>query len=316
MIKAIAITGPTASGKTALSLALAERLGCEIISMDSMQIYRGMDIGTAKATDEQRAAVAHHMIDIAEPDESFSAKDYRDMALGIAESIAGRGKIPLFVGGTGLYLSTLMRAGQDSVPEASREYRERLLSEATDDEGRLRLWRRLAEVDAPSAVAIHPNNLRRVIRALEIYEKTGIPKSRFDEESRRALPPFDLTHVTIDFHDRELLYRGIDQRVDEMIKEGLVEEAIALYRNGRLPQNSTAYQAIGYKEILELYKTGASSLEAAADAIKQASRNYAKRQLTWFRNQSGAKTLFADRENGGRKSFAELFAELCELIAE
>lgn len=313
MIKAIAITGPTASGKTGLSLLLGQHLGCEIISMDSMQIYRGMDIGTAKATYAERTLVPHHMLDIIDPDESFSANDYRDMAIEIANGIEKRGGLPLFVGGTGLYLSTLMRAGQNDVPQASREYRESLLAKASDDAGRLALWHRLSEVDPVSAEAIHPNNLRRVIRALEIYEKTGKPKSWFDRQSKEAAPPFDLIHITIDFHDRELLYSRIDARVDEMMQAGLTNEAIRLYESGRLTQSSTAYQAIGYKEILELH-ISKKPLEAARDAIKQSSRNYAKRQLTWFRNQGGASVLYADRELGGAKSTDELFRELVSII--
>lgn len=315
MIKAIAITGPTASGKTSLSLSLSRELGCEIISMDSMQIYRGMDIGTAKATPEERAIAPHHMLDVASPSESFSANDYREMALPIARDIEKRGMIPLFVGGTGLYLSTLTRAATDRVPPACPKYRQAIMDTLITEDDRIALWKRLEEIDPQSAAAVHYNNTRRVIRAIEIYEKTGMTKSYFDMLSRQNASDIDILHITLDFHDREILYKRIDERVDLMLEGGLVREVSELYGSGRLTKDSTAAQAIGYKEIIDRLASG-EDLSGAVDAIKQASRNYAKRQLTWFRHEAGVNTLFADCEGGGMKSSEQLLLEALGIIKE
>ena len=312
-IKAIAITGPTASGKTALSIRCAKELGCEIISCDSMQIYRGMDIGTAKATAEERASAPHHMLDILDPEQSFSAKSYRTAALSLARQVSCRGKIPLFVGGTGLYLDSLKRADCDEVPESCPEYREKILSELHSEEDRIALWERLRSVDPESAASVHYNNLRRVIRALEIYETTGRTKSYFDALSRIPAKEISICHVTLDFHERDRLYERIDKRVDKMLSEGLWREVEELYLSGRLPEGSTAAQAIGYKEIIEAIRL-CESAASAAEKIKQASRNYAKRQLTWFRRSEGARVLFVDSDDGRIKDTAELFAELLAII--
>ena len=196
MIHALALTGPTASGKTALSLGIARELGCEIVSCDSMQIYKGMDIGTAKATPEEQAAVPHHLIDLISPAENYSAERYRADAMAVANDIAERGKIPLIVGGTGLYVDTLTRVPSTDVPESDPEYRERLHDISADE-----LWGRLYEVDPESASAIHKNNKKRVIRALEIYDKTGRPKSYFDRLSREGSADIKVGMLTIDFHE-------------------------------------------------------------------------------------------------------------------
>ena len=306
MINALALTGPTASGKTALSLLLAERLGCEIISLDSMQIYRGMDIGTAKATESERKRVVHHMLDVASPTESYSTERYRKEALRCAREIEKRGKIPLFVGGTGLYLDTLMRKEAKQVPVSAPEWRDALLSEIKTEEDIDRLWQRLAEIDPVSSEKIHKNNVRRVARALEIYEKTGKPKSYFDELSTLSSPDIKIGLITIDFHKRETLYERIDKRVDQMIEEGLVNEVKELYERGLLPSGSTASQAIGYKELLG-FINGEERLEAAIEKIKLSTRRYAKRQLTWFRHEKDAYCIYADDEDGRLLSLDELF---------
>lgn len=313
MIKAIAITGPTASGKTDLSIGLAKRLGCEIISLDSMQIYKGMDIGTAKATASEQAAAKHHMLDILSPTESFSAGAYKAMALPIAEDISGRGKIPLFVGGTGLYLSTLMRPDCECPPESDREYREKIEATLTTEKDRIALWERLYSVDRASADAVHYNNVRRVIRALEIYDKTGKTKTYFDELTKRESDKIKVFHITIDFHSRDILYSRVDQRVDRMMKDGLLDEVEGLYNDGLLDDATTAAQAIGYKE-LKAYIEGKITLPEAIEEIKKASRNYAKRQLTWFRMQSGAHTVFKDTEDGKIKSDYAMLCECCDLL--
>lgn len=308
MIKAYAITGPTASGKTALSLEVAKRLGCEIISMDSMQIYRGMDIGTAKATAEERAIAPHHCLDLLDPPDTFSANAYKEIAKAAALDIERRGKIPLFVGGTGLYLSTLLRPECESAPESRREYRERIEASLKTEEDRIALWEKLRSIDPESAVATHYNNVRRVIRALEIFDRTGKTKTYFDRLTRETAGEFDILHLTIDIHSRETLYKRIDNRVDIMVKEGLFEEVLSLYNKGLLPPESTAAQAIGYKEIIECLERGEPE-DAATDRIKQASRNLAKRQLTWFRHMAGARALYLDTEDGAPRAFADILNE-------
>ena len=312
MIRAIAISGPTASGKTRLSLELAKKLDAEIISCDSMQIYRDMNVGTAKATPEEQSEVRHHLIDFLSPTESYSTERYRREALDAANDITARGKTPMFVGGTGLYLDTLLRGEQTSVPESSKEYRERILAEIKDENDVHALWMKLFECDPESAEKIHENNVRRVIRALEIYEKTGVPKSRLDEISRERAQDIDILIITLDCYKRENLYRRIDERVDEMFRLGLLSEVESLYESGLLKDGTTASQAIGYKELLS-YIRGDVSLDEAKENIKQSSRRYAKRQLTWFRHVD-AQRIMLDTDEGDMKSFDELLFEAEEII--
>ena len=312
---ALAITGPTASGKTALSLALARRFDCEIISLDSMQIYRYMDIGTAKATESERALVPHHMIDFLSPEESYSAEDYRTDAMKALHDIESRGRLPLFVGGTGLYMDTVMRGTELTSPPSSEELKMRLLSEAVTDEQREALWQRLKEIDPDSAEKTHKNNVRRVVRALEIYELTGKTKTYFDELTRAAKPEVTVGMITLDFHNRDNLYCRVDLRVDQMMREGLLAEVESLYRTGILKKGTTAAQAIGYKEIIS-YLDGECTLDEAVELLKLSSRRYAKRQLTWFRHNEDAVRLFVDREDGTMKSTAQLIEELCTLATD
>ena len=312
---ALAITGPTASGKTALSLALAERLGAEIISIDSMQIYKDMNIGTAKATDEERARVKHHMIDFLSPDESYSAEDYRAAAMDVLYDIESRGKLPLFVGGTGLYMDTVIRGSELASPPSSDELKERLLAVSNTDEEREALWQRLYEVDPESAEKTHRNNVRRVIRALEIYELTGKTKTYFDNLTKEQTPDVKVGMITLDFHNRDNLYSRVDLRVDQMMEEGLLDEVSALYGGGILKKGTTAAQAIGYKEIIS-YIDGECTLDAAVDFLKLSTRRYAKRQLTWFRHNTYAKRLYIDREDGKMKSKDELLTELFAMADE
>ncbi len=307
MIHALAITGPTASGKTALSLDVAEALGCEIISLDSMQIYKYMDIGTAKATKEERARVPHHMLDILDPDESFSAEAYKEMAMRCAEDISARGKIPLFVGGTGLYLSTLLRPECEKAPESDPEYR-RKIEEGLDEAKKIALHDRLRQIDPISAESVHYNNYRRVIRALEIYDATGKTKTYFDELTKRKSDEISLTHVTLDFHERENLYKRVNLRVDIMLREGLLDEVSSLLDEGHLAPETTAAQAIGYKELIGVIK-GEKILDIATEEIKQFSRNYAKRQLTWFRHTDGAIAVKVDTEGGEMREYKDILDE-------
>ena len=314
MIFALAITGPTASGKTALSLSLADRLSAEIISCDSMQIYQGMDIGTAKATVEERALVPHHLIDFLSPTESYSVEEYRTSAIALAKDITERGKLPLFVGGTGLYIDSVGRCNAQDAPESDPEYREKILAEIKTDEDITALWERLRAVDPESAEKIHKNNVRRVIRALEIYDKTGKPKSTLDRESLEGRPDVFVGMITIDFLDRELLYKRVDLRVDIMMNEGLLSEVEGLYNAGLL-SSGTASAAIGYKEIVE-YLEGKCTLSEAVDNIKLASRRYAKRQLTWFRHEKGARVIYADTPEGKMKSAEDMLCEALEIERE
>ena len=305
---ALAITGPTASGKTSVSIATAKRIGAEIISCDSMQIYRGMDVGTAKATAEERARARHHMLDLVSPTEDFSVDNYKRLAVECARDITSRGAVPIFVGGTGLYIDALMRADAGEVPPSDREYRDKILSGIKSDEDVLALWQRLSEVDAESADLIHKNNVKRVIRALEIYDKTGIPKSVLDRRTREGRGEIDIGLLVLDYHNRETLYERIDRRVDVMADMGLVDEVRTLYTSGLLKEGTTAYQAIGYKELIG-YIRGERSLSESLDEIKLASRRYAKRQLTWFRHERDAVTLFMDDEDGKIRNTDDIIGE-------
>lgn len=308
MIHSLAITGPTASGKTAISISLAQLLGAEIICCDSMQIYKEMDIGTAKATEGERKAVPHHMLDFLSPTESYSAEAYRTAALSVAGDITARGRLPMFVGGTGLYIDTLMRAPVPHVPESSREYREKILASVKTEEDIEALWQRLRDIDPESAEIIHKNNIRRVIRAIEIYEQTGKTKSYFDRLSRAESSDIRVGMITLDFHNRENLYKRVDLRVEEMLRDGLVAEVKSLYERGLLPKDSTAAQAIGYKELIA-YIEGEATLDEAAELIKLSTRRYAKRQLTWFRHEADAYRLYIDNEDGVMRNKEDIISE-------
>ena len=315
MIKAFAIVGPTASGKTSLSLAVAEKLGCKIISCDSMQIYRYMNIGTAKATPEEQSRAEHFLIDFLDPRESFSVESYRKMAMDAARAISAEGAVPLFVGGTGLYIDSLMRLENLGAPESNEEYRKEKMKIAASEGGEDILWNRLFEVDPESAEKIHKNNVKRVIRALEIYDSTGKTKTWFDSQTRESNPEMSVKMIALDFHNRELLYNRVDMRVDMMMEEGLLSEVKSLYEGGMLLPETTAAQAIGYKEIVD-HLEGRCSLSEAVEKIKLSSRRYAKRQLTWFRHEKDAVHLFVDREDGGMKSSGELLAEALAVIGD
>lgn len=312
-IKVIAVVGPTASGKTALSVEIARRYGGEVISCDSMQIYKGMDIGTAKATVEERARAPHHMLDLVLPTEDFSVDNYKRLATECAGEIVSRGRLPIFVGGTGLYIDALMRGDAPGVPPSDRAYRDAILAEIKGEEDVERLWQRLLSVDAESAEKIHKNNVKRVIRALEIYDKTGVAKSVLDKQSRERATDLDIGMLVLDFHDRETLYRRIDMRVDMMIGEGLLDEVRSLYDGGLLIPGTTAYQAIGYKELIG-YIRGERSLEESLDEIKLASRRYAKRQLTWFRHEASSVTLFMDDDSGRMRDARDVIEEASAFV--
>lgn len=293
--KLLAVCGPTASGKTAFSIRLAERLGGEIISSDSMQIYRRMQIGTAAPTEEEMQGVPHHMIGIAEPSDPFSTADYTALAEKHIRDITARGKLPILCGGTGLYLDSLLRISAFSDAEGSTQVRE-ALNDFAEKQGTEALHERLRAVDPEAASLIHPNNVRRVVRALEIFETTGVTKTEWDRRSLSIEPKYDAKILVLNFRDRERLYERIDRRVSVMLDGGLENEVRTLYDEGLLDSRLIAAQAIGYKEFIPYFE-GKITLDEAADQIRLSSRRYAKRQLTWFRRYNDAIWLYPD-ENG------------------
>jgi tRNA dimethylallyltransferase len=278
--KLVVIVGPTAVGKTELSLELAEQFCGEIISGDSMQVYRGMDIGTAKATPEELARVPHHLIDIIDPDQDYSVALFQEAATRLITEINQRGRLPFIVGGTGLYIESVTHRFQFAQAEQDPELRERL-QRLAEMEGVEALHRRLAQIDPLTAERLHPNDVKRVIRAIEIFELTGQKMS--DYQLRASQSPYDLLMIGLTM-DREKLYERINLRVDRMIEAGLVEEVRQLLDRGYDP-SLTSMQGLGYKELVP-YLYGEITLEKAINDIKQRTRHFAKRQLSWFRRMS------------------------------
>lgn len=275
------LTGPTAAGKSAVGLALAERLNGEILSLDSMALYRGMDIGTAKASPAERAAVPHHLIDVIEPSTAFSLAEYVDAAAGVVDEILSRGRRPLFVGGTPLYLKALLR-GFFEGPAADWAFRDALTAEAaTHGDGWLH--EQLRAVDPLAAERLHPQDAKRLIRALEVYEKTGQPISALQKQFDQALP-IEQTRVFVLDWPRDDLYRRINARVDAMFANGLVDEVRGLLARG-VQFSHTAAQALGYREVLS-HLAGDCTLEFAKERVQARTRAFARRQLTWFRSLS------------------------------
>ncbi len=279
-IRIYAVVGPTASGKSALALELAERFGGEIVSCDSMQLYRRMNIGTAKPTEEEQRRVPHHLIDICEPTENFSCADFVCEADKVIRDIHERGKLPILCGGTGFYLDSLLRGNRFEEGITDDALRRELLEFARLN-GAQALHGRLSEVDAESAAEIHPNNIKRVARALEIYYLGGVKKSELDRRSKEGERRFDIRCVCLAYSERGVLYSRINERVDAMLAAGLAAETEELISEGIFEKNTTAAQAIGYKELFD-YIAGKESLDAAAEKLKIATRRYAKRQITWF----------------------------------
>ncbi len=292
----ICIAGPTASGKTALAVELAKALNGEVVSCDSMQVYKRMDIGTAKPTGEEQQGIPHHMIDVAEPWEDFSVSRYCAQAAPIVDGILTRGKTAIIAGGTGLYMDSLVK-GNDFAPFPSTGVREKLEQQA-DEQGMDAMRMLLESIDPEAAARIHDR--KRLIRALEVYYETG--KTITDHNKRtQAIPPrYQPIFLGLDFEDRGELYRRIDLRVELMLQQGLVEEIEALLRSG-IPKKCTAMQAIGYKEFIDALEGRITVSEAAAQ-VQQASRRYAKRQLTWFRRNPNMHWL---KRTGGSDEILE-----------
>ena len=282
MNKVIVIIGPTAVGKTALSIDLAKKLNSEIISGDSMLIYKGFDIGTAKPSVAEQAGIKHHLIDVLEPNSSFSVTEFKERAAELVDNINARGKIPVIAGGTGLYTKALLENYNFNKTSANEDYRLRL-EQIAKEQGKEQLHKMLETVDPVSAQRLHINDTRRVIRALEVFHQGGEYISQDKELNSNNFLAYDAVVIGLNM-DRAKLYERINNRVDIMMENGLLDEVKLLLHNG-VKKDCKAMQAIGYKELV-WYLEGNCSLEFAVDKIKQATRNFAKRQLTWFRRMS------------------------------
>ncbi len=285
----VVVCGPTASGKTRLAVDLAERFGGEIVSADSMQIYKKLDIASAKPTEEEKRGIPHHLMDFLEPTEGYSVADYVEKARGVIADIHSRGKLPIICGGTGLYINSLVDNIEFDDTGYDYEYRESL-REIAEEKGNGELIRMLFEIDPESAARLHENNQSRVIRALEVYHISGKTMTEIQAESRRNPSPYEPCMMMIDF-DREILYERINKRVDIMLETGLLEEAREFFAHG---DYVTASQAIGYKE-LKPYFDGVADLSECVEKLKQETRRYAKRQLTWFRKDSRITAIPANK---------------------
>lgn len=289
----IVVAGPTATGKTRLGIELARRFNGEILSADSMQIYRGMDIGTAKATAAERAEAVHHMLDVADPWEDYSVSRYVQEASRVCDRLLAAGKTPIVVGGTGLYIDSLLAGREFSGRQEGDETLRRELNADYDRLGGEAMRELLRSFDAERAEKLHPADRRRIIRAIEVYRLTGKTITQHDAETRAQPKRYEALRLVLNYAERADLYARIDRRVDQMVSEGLFEEVAGLLAAG-LSAESTAMQAIGYKETARAL-AGEISREVAIEQIKQSSRRYAKRQLTWFGREPGAHWILWDK---------------------
>ena len=286
----VILAGPTAVGKTAISISTAKALNGEIISADSAQIYKYMDIGTAKISQAEMQGIKHYMIDEVTPDQSFSVANFRDNADKYIHEITAKGKLPIIVGGAGLYINSLLNNLDFTKSIGDEDFRQRML-EIADNKGNEYLYKMLKDIDAESYERLHANDVRRVIRALEVYEFTGKTISNFQEESKKIPPRYNCAYIGLTM-DRQILYERINLRVDTMIEKGLIEEVQVLLKMG-YNRDLVSMQALGYKEIVQ-YLESELSLEEALFILKRDSRHYAKRQLTWFRRDERIKWFNVD----------------------
>lgn len=291
--RVVAVGGPTASGKTALSVALARAFDGEIINADSMQIYKNLDVGTAKPSAEERQGIPHYLLDFLSPETPYSVADFTAAADPLIRDITARGRLPLVVGGTGLYITSLL-SGMAFAPEKTDPAIRARLQARADTEGGAAIYAELQRIDPDYAAQVHPNNLPRVIRALELFEATGRRMSDQRREARPAEAPYHALCLCLTCRDRAVLYSRIDRRVDEMVENGVLDEARQVYDHRDAYR--TAAQAIGYKEFFPYFE-GTAGLTECTERLKQATRNYAKRQLTWFRRQNDAVWLYLDEED-------------------
>lgn len=289
----VCVMGPTATGKTAMGVALAKRCGGEVVSVDSMQIYRGMSIGTAAPTPEEMDGVPHHMIGVADASEQWSAARYVEAADRCVQDILRRGGVPILVGGTGLYFSALLRGTSFAAGHSGGAVR-KTLHQRMAQQGGEALLAQLRRIDPETAARLHPNDEKRIIRALEVWQETGETLSAHDRRTRTQPPRYRAAALALTFSDRADLYRRIDARVDEMVRRGLLDEVRALLAQG-LPPQATAWQAIGYKQFLPVAQ-GLCSVEEAVAEVKLRSRQYAKRQLTWLRRDTSLHWITWEKE--------------------
>ena len=291
--KILCVVGPTACGKTAMGIALAKRYNGEVVSVDSMQIYRGMTIGTAAPTQEEMDGVPHHMVAVAEPTENWSAARYAAAAIPVVDDILARGKLPILVGGTGLWLDAVVKGHGFAAGHAGGEARKEL-QQRLEQEGMEPLWQELERIDPEAAKRLHPADEKRVLRALEVYLETGKTITQHNEETKAIPPRYDAVWIGLQFADRQDMRRLIDLRVDKMVEEGLLREVQQLLASG-LPRDATALQAIGYKEFLGVAEGSITAEEAIAE-VKLRSRQYAKRQLTWLRKNQNIHWIFWEKQ--------------------
>ncbi len=308
----IIIAGPTAVGKTALSVALAKRIGGEIVSADSMQVYRGMDIGTAKVTKEETCGVPHHLIDVLDPKDPFNVMTFRSMVKDAVRGIASRGNVPVLVGGTGFYIQSVLYDVQFEEDASSEELRKELEQEAAVL-GAEKMHERLRALDPDAAEAIHPNNIKRVIRALEYCFSTGRKISVHNREQRERTSPYSFLFYVLTM-DRAALYQRIDLRVDQMMEQGLLAEVKRLRDEG-VTSDMVSMQGLGYRQIFD-YLEGIATLDEAVERIKRETRHFAKRQLTWFRREPDARWINVSEFGGDRKKILELMTEECLCLLE
>ena len=304
----ICIAGPTASGKTALSIALAKELGGEIVSCDSMQVYKGMNIGTAKPTTEEMDGIPHHMLSVAEPWEDFSVGKYCQMAAPIVDDILSRGKTAIIAGGTGLYMDALIK-GNDFAPVPSTGRREEL-EQLAAEKGIDAVIEQLRAVDPESADRLHPSDQKRIIRAMEVYLETGETITEHNRKTQLIPPRYNPVWFGLEDADRANLYARIDRRVEIMLEQGLIAEIQGLLDAG-IPEKCTAMQAIGYKEFVDALQ-GRSSMQTATALVQQSSRKYAKRQLTWFRRNPAIHWLVREENDGT----AQILAKARQILAQ
>ena len=291
--KIVCVVGPTACGKTKMGVLIAQKFNGEVVSVDSMQIYRGMTIGTAAPTEEEMCGVPHHMVAVTEPGEQWSAARYAEAATACVEDILSRGKLPVLVGGTGLWLDAVVR-GHGFAPGHSGGEIRRELQQRLEAEGIEPILEQLRGVDPAAAERLHPSDEKRILRALEVYLETGKTITAHNEETKKIPPKYDAIWIGLQFADREDMKSLIDRRVDIMVEEGLIEEVRTLLESG-LPRESTALQAIGYKEFLSVLDGTATEAEAIAE-VKLRSRQYAKRQLTWLRKNPDVHWIYWEKE--------------------
>lgn len=304
----IILTGPTAVGKTSLSISLAKAIGAEIISADSMQVYKGMDIGTAKIRQEEMQGVKHYLIDVMSPDEEFDITVFKKMACEAIDKIRANGHIPLIVGGTGFYIQSVLYDIEFDNADKDTSYRDKLYRLA-EQNGPMYLHNMLREIDEKSADTIHYNNVKRVARAIEYYKQTGMKISEHNEEQRKKDSPYNYVYFVLN-DDRKLLYDRINKRVDAMFDEGLIEEVRKLKERG-ICRDATSMQAIGYKEVLD-YLDGLCTLDELKENIKNNTRHFSKRQITWFKREKDIEWINLEEFGHNRENVLEYMLNILE----